>query len=85
MNKQDWVIVFRRSLVTKGNRRYYFDLTFEEVAIKVVARKYRLIREDALGWHYVSTRQPGYSATIIKRGDTSIGKVKRKATIRSYK
>lgn len=71
MNKQDWVIVFRRSLVTKGNRRYYFDLTFEDVVIKVVSRGYKLIREDRLGWHYVSTRQPGYSATIIKRGGDS--------------
>lgn len=84
MNKKDWVIIFRRSLVTKGNRRYYFDLTFEEVIVKVISRGYKLIREDALGWHYVSTRQPGYSAVIIKRGDATIGKVKRKAKIRRY-
>lgn len=84
MSKQDWVILYRRSSRSKGCPRYYFDLTFDELYIKLYAKGYIFDSEDATYYHYVSTRQSGFSASIIKRGDATIGKVKRKAIIRNY-
>ena len=84
MNRHDWVVMYRRSLVGKGTPRYYFGLTFDEVAIKVLSRKYKFVREDTRGWHYISTKQIGYNCVIIKRGDISNGKSNRKAIITQY-
>lgn len=85
MSKKDWVIIFRRTPLAVGHNHYYFDLTFAEMDIKLLAKSYYFDYEDEGGYYYAHKNRAGYTASVLKRGDATIGKVKRKATINGYK